>query len=122
MKPPVSRSARKVSEIFLEYAAPMLTDAPSKVSRPNMQEMLDVLASIWNAVVIDEWNDNDAFVTEMRQRLAAEPQLGAAVFEPFLERKRELFGEHKWAVGKVEVRAPTTPAEDFIVHVEARGR
>jgi hypothetical protein len=112
---------RKASEVFLEFAAPVLDNAPKKLSRHKAQTMLDVLATIWNAVVVDEWNNNGEFVRELRRRMAAAPDAGAALIEPFLARKRELFADYKWAIGKVEVRAPRLPGRSFIIYVEARG-
>jgi hypothetical protein len=121
MSSPPTASGRKVSEIFLDFAAPVLERAPKKLSRRKAKAMLDVLATIWNAVVVDEWNGSGDLVADLRRRLAVMPDAGATLVEPFVARKRAMFAEHKWAVGKVEVRAPRLPGQGFIIYVEARG-
>ena len=74
-----------------------------------------------DGLVADEWNGNDDLVADVRRHLAVAPDAGAMLVEPFLARKRALFAEHTWAVGKVEVRAPRLPGQGFIIYVEARG-
>jgi hypothetical protein len=110
----------KISEAFLDYAEPLLEKEGAPPTAQEVEKVLQLASTIWNAVVLDRVRGNNEWVTRVRSQMAGHPPFEALVEEMIL-RKQSLFdhdlrlvGEFKilgkegeWRL-RVEARDPTT--------------
>jgi len=61
---------RKISETFLDFAAPMLDDLPSEAPEHRAQKALEVSFTAWNAVVFADVLNDHRHLNEIRDRPA----------------------------------------------------
>ncbi|CAM4327509.1 hypothetical protein G4177_37135 [Corallococcus sp. ZKHCc1 1396] len=114
--------AAKISETLLEYAAPVLAQMPPDASRRQQQEALEVIITVWNALVVAQWGQED-LLPGLYRRLEALPQPGRtamhAIVDALVERKRQLFQDDLRAVGRWELRVKADG--ELSLWAEARG-
>jgi hypothetical protein len=109
----------KISEAFLEFAEPLLENEGAPPTAQEVEKVLQLTSTIWNAVVLDTVRGNKEWVTRVRSQMAGHPPLEALV-EQMILRKQSLFGHDLRLVGefsiidkdgewrlRVEARAPT---------------
>ena len=113
-----SLSQAKISETFLKFAEP-LTDALGEgITKEQLEQILKIAFTVWNAVVFDTVAGNNDFVSQLRSLSSGDPV--AATIEQMIRRKRKAFaddlrliGNYKltWTNGEwrlwAEARAPT---------------
>ncbi len=98
----------------------MFAKEEAPATAQEVEKVLQLAATIWNAVVLDAARGNTAWVTRVRSQVAGHPPLEALV-EQMILRKRSLFGHDLRLVGdfkilgkegewrlRVEARDPTT--------------
>src|ERR1700758_2088856 len=81
---------RKISETFLDFAAPVMGDLPSEAPEHKAREALKVCFTVWNAVVFADVLNNHRFLDDIRALTAANPGT-AFLMEQLIARKRSLF-------------------------------
>ena len=100
---------RKISETFLNFAAPVLDDLPSEAPEHRAREALQVCFTAWNAVVFADVLNDRQHLDEILRLTADNPK--AAIFmEQLIARKRALFADDERLIGSWEV----TRTEDGI--------
>ena len=100
---------RKISETFLEFAAPLLADLPSEEPESKARDGLTIACTAWNAVIFaDVLNDNQ-YVDQIRDLAQNKPE-ARQMIETLIARKRSLFAEDHRMIGTWEV----TRTEDGI--------
>ncbi len=92
-------SDRKISETFLELTWPLIELQGSEAAKEDIEQILKLAFTVWNAVVFDSANGNDQFVTSIRQLTASDP-LSACLMEALLTRKRIEFADDDRLVGE----------------------
>lgn len=110
----------KISEAFFEFAEPLLEKEGAPPTAQEVEKVLQLASTIWNAVVLDTVHGNNEWVTRVRRQLTGHPPLEALVEEMIL-RKRTLFDRDLRLIGdfkilgkdgewrlRVEARHPTT--------------
>ena len=102
-------SNRKISETFLEFAAPMLDDLPSEAPEQRAREALEGSYTAWNAVVFADVLNDHRHLDEIRRLMADNPET-AHLMEQLIARKRALFADDERLIGTWEV----TRTEDGI--------
>jgi hypothetical protein len=107
---------RKISETFLSFAEPLLQDLPARGLVQQVEKVLKVAYTVWNAVVIADVLGKDHYVKDVRHRLGSDPEL-TALLEMLIARKRTLFGNDARIIGTYEVRKT---AVGFNVRADAR--
>jgi hypothetical protein len=100
---------RKISETFLDFAAPMLDDLPSEAPEHRAQKALEVSFTAWNAVVFADVLNDHRHLNEIRRLSAGKPET-ALLMEQLIARKRALFADDERLIGTWEV----TRTEDGI--------
>jgi hypothetical protein len=100
---------RKISETFLEFAAPMLKDLPSEATEQRARQALEVFYTAWNAVVFADVLNDHRHLDEIRRLTADKPDV-ALLMEQLIARKRTLFADDERLIGTWEV----TRTEDGI--------
>jgi hypothetical protein len=100
---------RKISETFLDFAAPMLDDLPSEAPEQRAKKALEVSFTAWNAVVFADVLNDNRHLEEIRRLTAGNPET-ALLMEQLIARKRALFADDERLIGTWEV----TRTEDGI--------
>lgn len=123
---PVERTAdrsfpdTKISEAFLDFAEPLLEKEGAPPTAQEVEKVLQLASTIWNAVVLDTVRGSNDWVTKVRSQIAGHPPL-KALMEQMIIRKQSLFSHDLRLVGefkilgkkgewrlRVEARDPTT--------------
>jgi len=86
-KPPKPVSHRKVSETVMDFAAPLLDRYGDAPTNDEMEQALQLVSTIWNAVVLDDANGNRKNVAMLNALTAGEP-LFAELSNFLVDRKR----------------------------------
>ncbi|MEZ6197489.1 MAG: hypothetical protein R3F20_17480 [Planctomycetota bacterium] len=80
------------------FAAPMLDVLGTDPKPERLRQALEVAVAIWNAVVLDEWEETTRYTAAARGQIVGEyPEL-VEVFDGMAERKREDFPRESWGV------------------------
>src|SRR6266700_7352512 len=99
---------RKISEMFLHFAAPLLENLPGDAPEHHAQQALQVSFTAWNAVIFADVLDDHRHLDEIR-RLTGKPET-ALLMEQLIARKRALFADDERMIGTWEI----TRTEDGI--------
>ena len=95
---------RKISETFLQFAAPVLDDLPSEAPEHRAQQELEVSFTAWNAVIFADVLNDHRHLDEIRRLTADNPET-ALLMEQLIARKRALFADDERPIGTWEVNA-----------------
>lgn len=107
---------RKISETFLDFAAPLMQDLPGEAPVREIREVLKVAYTAWNAVIFADVLNNNRYIDWVR-RLAANEAGPAMLIEQMIVRKREHFADDARLIGHWTVKR----TEDGInLHADAR--
>src|SRR2546423_7466192 len=93
---------RKISETFLNFAAPLLQDLPSEAREHRAREALQVSFTVWNAVIFADVLNDHRYLDEVRRLTADEPET-ALLMEQLIFRKRAFFADDEGLIGSWEV-------------------
>jgi len=107
---------RKISETFLQFAAPMLHDLPSDVPEQRAEKALKVAFTVWNAVIFADVLKDHRYLDEIRGLVAGNAE-GAALVEQLIARKRALFGDDERLIG---IWTVTRTTDGINVRADAR--
>ena len=106
---------RKISETFLDFAAPLMSDLPSDALEQKVREVLKVCFTVWNAVIFADVLQSHRFLDEIRGLTAA--QAGTAfLIEQLIARKRSLFAQDERMIGNWVL---TRTSDGIHLHAEA---
>lgn len=92
----------KISETFLRFAAPILKNMPEGATPSEIENVLTVPCTIWNALVFDHASGTQEYVTRVRNTIARDA-VGAAIAEDLIERKQVHFGDDHRLIGEYRV-------------------
>ena len=111
---------RKISETFLQFAEPLLTPLGPSATKEQMNQVLQIAFTAWNAVVYESVNSDTQYLQMARDLTKGQPEIEALINQ-LIQRKRRLFGDDHRLVGefkltlkngelnlRVEARDPTT--------------
>ena len=107
---------RKISETFLQFAAPIIHDLPSEAPEHRAREALQVSFTVWNAVIFADVLNDHGHLDEIRRLTAGNPEVGLLV-DQMIARKRALFADDERLIGDWEV---TRTPEGINVLADAR--
>lgn len=93
---------RKISETFLHFAEPLLVELGPNATTDQMEVVLKIAFTIWNAVVYDTVNGNTKFIEMVRHAMAPAPDLAARI-DQLIVRKHSLFGDDHRLVGEFKL-------------------
>jgi hypothetical protein len=93
-------SNRKISETFLDFAAPLLDPLGVEATEHEMENALQIAFTVWNAVVFDAVDRSTCWVDRLRSYLAGQDPRVQALVEQLIARKRSLFGDDYRLVGE----------------------
>ncbi len=111
-----SHPNQKISETFLQFAAPVLLDLGGEEAEHRARETLNVSFTVWNAVVFADVLNEHRHLDEIR-RLTAGNSGTAQLIEQLIARKRGLFADDERLIGNWQL----TQGEDGLnLHADAR--
>jgi hypothetical protein len=93
---------RKISETFLDFAAPLLATMPDDVTEASVEKVLSIAFAVWNGIVLDGVNASEYYMTKVREQAARDTVLKALVAE-LADRKRTLFRDDQRLIGEYKV-------------------
>jgi hypothetical protein len=109
-------SGRKISETLLDFASPLLEDMPPDASGKQIQEVLMIGCTVWNAVVLDDVLGGSHYIGMVMHQMKG-TVLGSIMVSNLIDRKRDLFGEDHRLIGDYRV---TRKEGELRVWAEAR--
>ncbi len=92
-------STRKISETFLDFAAPLLAPLSADATEKEMEGALKIAFTVWNAVVFDAVNRSNRWLDQVRDLAGHDPRVQAIV-EELIARKQSLFGNDHRLIGE----------------------
>jgi hypothetical protein len=95
-------SNRKISETFLDFAAPLLEPLGPEATEQEMEQALKIAFTVWNAVVYDTVDRSSRWIDRLRDTMGDDPQVRAVV-EHFVARKQRLFGHDHRLIGQYQL-------------------
>lgn len=107
---------RKISETFLQFAEPLLTPLGPSATKEQMNQVLQVAFTVWNAVVYESVNSDTQYLQMARDLTKGQPEIEALINQ-LIQRKRQLFGDDHRLVGEFKL---TLTNGELNLRVEAR--
>ena len=112
----MAKPHRKISETFLDFAAPLLERLPSEDLDRRIDNALQIAYTAWNAVIFADVLNNHRYI-DMVRGLTAD-SVGPAMFvEEMIARKRRLFADDTRLIGTWTV---TRTERGINLHADAR--
>ena len=93
---------RKISETFLDFAAPILRMMPDNSCEKDIQTALKIAFTVWNAIVLADVNGNHHYLNQILTLTSEDPSSGLLVNQ-LIARKRALFGDDQRLIGEYKV-------------------
>jgi hypothetical protein len=93
---------RKISETFLDFSSPFLDSFSEKVTKYQVEKVLQIAFTVWNAVVLDIVNGNIQYVTKLRE-LTKEDPTSTALIEQMINRKQDAFSDDHRMIGEYKL-------------------
>jgi|SRR5262252_7185256 len=107
---------RKISEIFLTFAAPLLLTMPPDATDASITRVLSLASTVWNAMVLADVQGDRHHLDRLREAVQHAPG-GLTLVNQLVERKRTLFGQDNYCIGAYKV---TRQAGEIRLWAEAR--
>jgi len=93
---------RKISETFLDFAAPLLDPLGAEAPEQEMENALKIAFTVWNALVFDAVDRSSRWVDRLRSYLAGQDPRVQALVEQLVARKRSLFRDDHRLIGEYQ--------------------
>lgn len=94
--------SRKISETFLDFASPMLQTLPSPTTKKDVEKVLMIAFTVWNAVVYADTKVEEHFLSDLRKRTSSAVETGIIV-NNLIIRKRTSFADDQRLIGEYKV-------------------
>jgi len=92
----------KISEALLEFSSPLLKTLPKRATRQDIEQILRITYTVWNAVVFDEVFKHTNYVSDIRATFKHDKE-GLSLIDYFISRKNELFGKDLRIIGEYKI-------------------
>ncbi len=113
---PLTFPDRKISETFLHFAEPLLSEIGPNATDEQMDGVLKIAFVVWNSVVYDTVNGETKLVDQLCQTTAHDPDMSLFMAR-LIFRKQKLFGDDHRLVGEFKL---TRKNGEMNLRVEAR--
>ena len=109
---------KKISLTLIEYAEPMIENLPNGYSKSDLEVVLKLATSIWNACIRDQWHSTNGNVEAIRRLISRSDQtVPIAIVEALIARKKQLFSDDFRAITNECV---VVKDGELVVRAEAR--
>jgi hypothetical protein len=112
----VSFPQTKISETFLSFASPLSDAVGEGITKEQLERILQIAFTVWNAVVFDTVRGNSTHVSHIRRLTAGNP-MEAKMIENLIRRKQEEFADDHRLIGEY---ALVLKNGEWILRAEAR--
>ena len=92
----------KISEAFLEFSSPLLKTLPKPATKQDIDKILRITYTVWNAVVFDKVFENTDYISDIRATFKHDKE-GSSLIDYFITRKNELFGDDLRIIGEYKI-------------------
>jgi hypothetical protein len=94
---------RKISETFLDFSMPLLDAIGDGATKQQIESVLRITYSAWNAVNFDSIKGGTKYVMMLRQAMEKD-FMDRAIIEELIVRKRNDFGDDLRLIGEYSLR------------------
>ncbi|MCP5415453.1 MAG: hypothetical protein H6965_00005 [Chromatiaceae bacterium] len=94
----------KISHTILEFGKAVIQQLPDNHSKEEFESVITIVIATWNAVVMDGWNKNNKFETELLSAMETAPKEAQIAIKRLLKRKKKKFDSDPRAVGNHWIR------------------
>ncbi|MCG5526616.1 hypothetical protein LRB11_17070 [Ectothiorhodospira haloalkaliphila] len=108
----------KISHTILEFGKSIILQLPDDYSKEEFEAAISIVIVVWNALVMDAWNETDKFERELMERLEEGPKQAKIEVRRLIKRKKAKFSTDLRAVGNYWVKEQDG---EYIFGCEARG-
>ena len=96
-------SERKISETLLDFSMPLLESIGDGATKQQIESILRITYSVWNAVNFDSIKSGTKYITMLRQTMEKD-LIGRGIIEELIKRKRNEFGDDLRLIGEYSLR------------------
>ena len=107
----------KISQTILEFGKHVILQLPDDHTKEEFESVIIIVISVWNAVVLDEWNKTNRFERILLSTIESAPKEAQIEIKRLLRRKKKKYGSDPRAVGDHWIREQNG---EFIFGCEAR--
>jgi hypothetical protein len=107
----------KISQTILEFGDPVILQLPGDHTKEEFESAITIVITVWNVVVMDEWDKSNKFETELLSATESAPKKAKIEIKRLLKRKKEKYSSDPRAVGNHWIREQN---DQFIFGCEAR--
>lgn len=94
---------RKISETLLDFSMPLLEAIGNRATKQQIESVLRITYSVWNAVNFDSIKGGTKYVTMLRETMKKD-LIGRGVIEELIKRKQDEFGDDLRLIGEYSLR------------------
>ena len=94
---------RKISEVILEFGAPLLDELPASKDRFELESAIKLVVAAWNAVILDQQQKTRLYEDELLKAIKPMPEGFSSMVKLLFKRKRREYGSDPRTVGHYEV-------------------
>lgn len=94
----------KISATILEFGRPLISELPPDHSKEEFEHVITIIITIWNAVVMDVWENTDKYESEILSAVQTAPEEVQIEIKQLIKRKKTKFGADPRAVGNYWIR------------------
>lgn len=98
-KPKLPFPNREISDAFLQFAEPLFEVKGADPTRAELEQLLRLAWTVWNAVVFADVAGNEQLLSALRELIRSDAPL-KHVIESLIDRKRKQFGDDHRLIGE----------------------
>ena len=107
---------RKISETFLNFASPIIDSLGNDPAQDQVESVLKIAFTVWNAVVLDTVRGNSEFVSQIKILMKDDP-ISSIMFDQMIKRKFDMFPDDNRMIGDYKL---TKENNEWRLRAEAR--
>ena len=89
----------KISHTILEFGKVLINELPDNHSKQELEAMLSLIITVWNAAVIDQWHNTNKNTQDVLATLSSMPNEAQLTIKRLFKRKQKRFADDHRAVG-----------------------
>lgn len=94
----------KISHTILEFGKSLINQLPQEHTKQDFEAVISIVILVWNAVVMDTWNAENNFESDLLERISSEPKEFQLAIKRLIQRKKMKFGNDPRGVGNHWIR------------------
>jgi len=94
----------KISLTILEFGKSLISALPEDHTKEEFKNVIQVVITAWNAVVMDSWNKGSTFESDLLALMENEPKIAKIEMKRLMKRKKTKFSDDPRGVGDFWVR------------------